>query len=291
MDAALARVGLIVHPSRDVQGAIATLETWARRRQTELVALTADSPAADVAACELVVALGGDGTALAALHLAGPVDRPVLGVACGSLGALTSVAGDEVTAALEEVDAGRSTPVRVPALELTCDDVQAGMAINDIAVVRDGLGQVLVSVSLDGVAYAAIAGDGLVVATELGSSAYAMAAGGPLLATGAGAMVVTPLAPHGGSVPPLVVGNDGRLSLTVEPGHGGVRYEIDGRPAAADGRRLAIGLRADYATLIRLAGEEPRLTGLRRRGLVLDSPRVLVRQARPLSPPAPPPSP
>src|SRR5215210_380004 len=90
MDAAIARVGLIVHPSRDVEGAIATLQAWARRRQTELVALTAGSPAADVAACELVVALGGDGTALAALHLAGPVDRPVLGVACGSLGALTA---------------------------------------------------------------------------------------------------------------------------------------------------------------------------------------------------------
>ena len=77
-----------------MRGAIATLEAWARRRQTELVTLTADSLAADVAACDLVVALGGDGTALAALHLAGPVDRPVLGVACGSLGALTATAGE-----------------------------------------------------------------------------------------------------------------------------------------------------------------------------------------------------
>jgi NAD+ kinase len=66
----------------------------------------------------------------------------------------------------------------------------------------------------------------------------------------------------------------------VEPGYGGVRYELDGRPTATDTHELEIGMSANYATLVRLANEEPRLAGLRRRGLVLDSPRVLVRQAR-----------
>ena len=93
-------------------------------------------------------------------------------------------------------------------------------------------------------------------------------------------MAVTPLAPHGGSCPPLVAGTGSRLTLTVEPGHGGVRHEVDGRPAAIEGRVLDIGWRAGYATLVRLADGEPRLAGLRRRGLVIDSPRVLVRDAR-----------
>ena len=154
------------------------------------------------------------------------------------------------------------------------------MAINDVAVIRDGAGQVLVSVSVDDVEYVQVAGDGIVVATPLGSSAYTMAAGGPILAPGAEGMAVTPLAPHGGSCPPLVAGSASRLSLTIQPGHVGVRYELDGRPVEAEGQSLSIGLRPRYATLVRLAGEEPRLTGLRRRGLVLDSPRVLVREAR-----------
>jgi NAD+ kinase len=96
-------------------------------------------------------------------------------------------------------------------------------------------------VSVDGVLYARIAGDGLVVATPLGSSAYTMAAGGPILAPGAERMAVTPLAPHGGSCPPLVAGTSSHLALTVEPGHSGVRHEIDGRPNAIEARRLTIG--------------------------------------------------
>ena len=136
------------------------------------------------------------------------------------------------------------------------------------------------SVEVDGVLYARVSGDGLVVATPLGSSAYTMASGGPILAPGAEGMAVTPLAPHGGSCPPLVAGIASRLTLTVEPGHGGVRHEIDGRRTAIEARLLTVAWRPDYATLVRLAEEEPRLTGLRRRGLVLDSPRVLVRAAR-----------
>jgi NAD kinase len=116
-----------------------------------------------------------------------------------------------------------------------------------------------------------------------------MAAGGPLLA-GVEGIVVTPLAPHGGSFPALVAGKDSRLSLSVDPGYGGVRQELDGRSIPAGAERLEIRMRSGYATLVRLAGEEPRLTGLRRRGLVLDSPRALVREDRLLKPAEPPPS-
>jgi NAD+ kinase len=179
--------------------------------------------------------------------------------------------------------------VDVPALEVVCDGGPADIAINDIVVVRDGPGQVIVSVSVDEVLWARVAGDGIVVATELGSSAYTMAAGGPLLA-GVEGIVVTPLAPHGGSFPPLVAGTDSRLSLTVDPGYGGVRHELDGRAAPAGAEQLEICVRAGYATLVRLADEEPRLTGLRRRGLVLDSPRALVREGRLLKPVEPRPS-
>ena len=230
--------------------------------------------------CELLVAVGGDGTTLAALHQGAAGSRPVLGIACGSVGALTSVTAEEARSALDAVAEGRWAPLELPGLEVAWPGGPAAVAINDFAVIRAGSGQVQVSVTVDDVLYAALSGDGLVVATPFGSSAYTMAAGGPVLAPGAVGMAVTPLAPHGGSVPPLVAGSASRLSIAVEPGHGGVRYELDGRPVAAETNELEIGMGASYATLVRLSREEARLAGLRRRGLVLDSPRVLVRQAR-----------
>jgi NAD+ kinase len=288
-----------VHPTRSLERVLPDVEGWASSHGVELGQVHVEGQTREVAdpvepgACDLLVAIGGDGTTLAALHAGAPASRPVLGVACGSIGVLTSVPADHAIAALDLVHSGRWTPVDISGLELAWGDEHADVAINDVVVIRDGPGQVLVSVTVDEVLYARVAGDGAVVATALGSSAYTMAAGGPLLAPGAEGIVVTALAPHAGSCPPLVAGPDSGLTLTIEPGYGGVRYEIDGRRTSVETRVLTVRLRAAYATLVRLAEEEPRLTGLRRRGLVVDSPRVLVREARTahLTPPGPPPSP
>jgi NAD+ kinase len=280
------QLGLVVHPVRDIEGVLDEIRAWASthglavgqvqvRGQTRRVA-----DPVDAAACDLLLAVGGDGTTLVALHAAAPSARPVLGVACGSIGALTSVTAEKLGWALDQVAGGQWTPAAIPALEVTWADATGGFAINDLTIIRDGTGQTLVSITVDGVLYARLAGDGLLVGTALGSSAYTMAAGGPLLAPGAEGMVVTPLAPHGGSCPPLVVGTGSRLALEIEPGFGGVRHELDGHAAGVDSAALTVGYRDDYATLVTLAEEEPRLTGLRRRGLVLDSPRVLVRERR-----------
>ena len=282
---ALRQVGLVVHPTRDVAGVLAVISEWSSRHGVAVGQVPAEGQSRRLADpveagdCDLLVAVGGDGTTLVALHAAARVGRPVMGVACGSVGALTSVRADEARWALEQVAEGRWTLRPVPGLEVGWNG-GGGVAVNDVVVIRDGPGQLLLSITVDGELYARVAGDGLVVASELGSSAYTMAAGGPLLAAGARGIAVTPLAPHGGSVAPLVAGPGSRVELDVEPGFGGVRYELDGRRSEVGGHELRIGRRDDYATLVTLADQEPRLTGLRRRGLVLDSPRVLVRDKR-----------
>ena len=275
-----------MHPTRHLERVLEYVDEWASAHAVEVGQVRIDgqtrrvADAVEAGACDLLVAVGGDGTTLAALHAGAPESRPVLGVACGSIGVLTSVTADRVTSALDFFQGGGWTPMEVPGLDLTWGAGHSQLAINDVAVLRDGPGQALVSVTVDDVLYARVAGDGVVVATSLGSSAYTMAAGGPILAPGAEGMVVTALATHAGSCPPLVTGADSQLILAIEPGYGGVRYEVDGRivPLAADD--LTVSLRPAYATLVRLADEESRLTGLRRRGLVLDSPRVLARDAR-----------
>jgi NAD+ kinase len=283
----LDQLGLVVHPTRSLDRVLADLRGWAEQHGVGVGQVGVPGQTREVAEpvdperCGLLVALGGDGTTLTALHAGAASSRAVLGIACGSVGVLTSVAGDRMTAALDQVAAGSWTAVDVPALEVRGAGERVALAINDLTVIRDGPGQLLVSVVVDDVLYARLAGDGLVVATPLGSTAYTMAAGGPILAAGADVLAITALAPHGGSAPPLVVGSGAKIALTVDPGRGGVRHEIDGRLVELDGDLLTVGVRARYATLVQLADEEPRLAGLRRRGLVTDSPRVLVHDARP----------
>jgi NAD+ kinase len=285
-ESALRRLGLVVHPTRRVDRVLLEIGSWAAAHGLEVgqVAILGQSrrvaEPVEAASCDLLLALGGDGTALVALHAGAPSARPVLGVACGSIGALTSVSAERVGWALERIAAGRFAQAAVPGLEVAWGEADGGVAINDVALVRDGPRQVMVSITVDEVLYAQVAGDGVVVATALGSSAYTMAAGGPILAPGAEAIVVTPLAPHAGSCPPLVAGSQSHLALRIESGYGPFRCELDGRLTTIGGSDLRFRQRGDYARLVSLPDEEPRLTGLRRRGLVLDSPRVAVRKAR-----------
>src|SRR5207247_7809345 len=123
--------------------------------------------------------------------------------------------------------------------------------------------------------YLRLAGDGLIVATTLGSSAYSMAAGGPLLASGTPGFVCTPLAMHGGSAPPLVVPADATATIALHPGYAGFDVEIDGHDRPLQSLLFHLSLHPDKVTLVAFAPAGRGLTALRKRGLVTDSPRVL----------------
>src|SRR5919108_427710 len=253
------QLGLVVHPTRDLEQVLGEIRDWASRHELGVGQVQVPDQSRQVAEpvqaddCDLLLALGGDGTTLLALHAGAAASRPVMGVACGSVGVLTSVHADQLPAALDHVAEDRWTREQVPGLDVTWGDGEGGVAINDVAIIRDGTGQVVISITVDGVLFARIAGDGLVAATALGSTGYTMAAGGPILAPGAEGMAITPLAEHGGGCPSLVAGDDSELTLEVDPGYGGVRYEIDGRPTPGPGGRLSIRHRPEYATLVALA--------------------------------------
>ena len=234
----------------------------------------------EIADSDLVLALGGDGTTLHALHAAAKAGRPVLGVACGSLGALTATPAEDLADALDRVARGEWSPHRLPALRVTGDGALDRAAINDVVVVRKGAGQVIVEIHVDGQLYVRYAGDGIVVATPAGSSAYTLAAGGPILAKTSEGMVVTPIANHGGCCPPLVVGSQSEICLHIEPGYGGARLELDGQIDDAQPAELRAARVEDYATLVGLGDAEPFFAGLRRRRILIDSPRVLARDDR-----------
>jgi len=276
------RIAILVHPTRDVRQALAGVREWAAERGVELVELGAadDTPEVSLGGARMIVAVGGDGTVLAALRAAAPESLPVLGVACGSLGALTTVAAPELNDALDRFEAGEWTPHRIPALVIEPDAGQGMRAINDLVVVRNGGGQVTTTVEIDGALYGRWAGDGAVAATQIGSSAYSMAAGGPLLMPAGDAWVITPLNPHGGYIPAAVVGARQRVRLVVEPGYAGARVEVDGRETDLPVGGFDLTMQEDFATLVRVGDHGGYLAGLRRRRILIDSARVLARDAR-----------
>ena len=286
MMAGVKRIGLVVHPRRKLDTPLASLHAWAADAGVEVVQVPMPgvdrvvAEAGEASACDLIVALGGDGTTLAGLHAAARAGRPVLGIACGSLGALTATFAEHTSEALQAFAAGRWQRRRVPAVVVTAESRETCFAINDVVVVRKGASQIAVSIDVDGDRFAAFAGDGVVIATPLGSSAYTLAAGGPVVAPGTDAIVMTPLAPHGGTVPPLVAARGSEVTLTIEPGYYGARIEVDGHIQDLPGLRLTLSWRRDYVTLVTFDGAEGFFAGLRRRGILADSPRVRAREGR-----------
>jgi NAD+ kinase len=262
---------------------------WADENGIELVQAPAATSQRRVAEegdpgqSELIVSVGGDGTTLAALRTGAVAGRPVLGIACGSLGALATVSVRDAKRSLERFGRGEWIPRRFPALSVGRGEGGAGedlFALNDVTVVRSSGGQVRMTVLVDGSLYARIAGDGGVVSTQIGSSGYAISAGGPLLNSGLAGFVFTPLSKHGGFCPPLVIGAGSELEIDVAAGFGGGRLEIDGQVADERVGSLTIGLHPDVATMVSFPDQEPLLAGLRRRGIILDSPRLVVEGNR-----------
>lgn len=281
------RVGVLVHPTRPVHAALEALRKWTEDHDLQLIQIPAGqqpsvAPAGEVGACDLVAALGGDGTVLKALHAAATTHTPVMGVAQGSLGALTTVSQTELRAGLDHFASGDWLPHHLPALRVGSATGQMAWAINDLVIGRRGGTQLVLDLCVADELYARMAGDGIVIATPLGSSAYSMAAGGPLLDVGTNAFVCTPLAMHGGCAPPLVVPDERDVSLQAHPGHDGFDLMIDGFHVDSTSHRFDVTIEHQYATLVGVGDLKSGLPGLRERGLIADSPRVLGRGRRAL---------
>jgi NAD+ kinase len=279
-------LGIVVHPTRNIDRPLDAVGRWAARHGSDLIQVPVPGNQREVTKpgrpedCDLIVSIGGDGTMLAAIRASMHLDRPVLGVASGSLGALTSVGEDKVERALDRLADQDWVPRRLPGLDITLDHGDSLVALNDIAIVRAGQGQIRATAKVDGALYARLAGDGCVVSTAVGSSAYALAAGGPLLLPGAHVFLFTPLPTHGGFHPPLVIGADSRLELDTDAGRNGVRVELDGQVTDLKVSSLQVQLRPDVATLVSFADQESLLAGLRRRKIIIDSPRILADDGR-----------
>ena len=234
----MSTVGILVRPDLGKAGpAVRDLVAWLQERRvgacvderTAALVEVADSVSCRVASgpevaagADVLVVLGGDGTLLAASHL---VDRPVpvLGVNFGSLGFLTEITMPELYPTLEGVLRGdyKFEERRMLRARLQQPDAAdtTGDVLNDVVVTKAALSRIIeFDVAIDGLFVSAFRADGLIVSSPTGSTAYNLAAGGPILHPTLDAVVLTPICPHMLTNRPLVVSDRSSIEVRLRAG-------------------------------------------------------------------------
>ncbi|MDT8435713.1 MAG: NAD(+)/NADH kinase [Gemmatimonadota bacterium] len=221
-------------------------------------------------AIDVLVTLGGDGTLLRGARLAGPLDRPVLGVNLGHLGFLTAAPADLLEEALRRWVEGDTTEERRLALDV--EILRAGAApaesgreagssreyaLNDAVVHKGGFARLIrMRVWVEDEEIGQYSADGIVIATATGSTAYSLSAGGPILVPSLDALVASPVCPHTLAVRPVVVPADAPITveITSDTQDGDVLLTVDGQPGGGlgSGDRVRISKSHHLIRLIRL---------------------------------------
>ena len=169
---------------------------------------------------DLIVAVGGDGTMLHAASLAGDEDVPLLGINRGRLGFLTDVSPQEMLENLDQILGGnyaRESRLRLRATLKSSDRKETtALALNDIVLQRRDTGRMLdFETRIAGRYVNTHMGDGLIVATPTGSTAYALSCGGPIIEPQLDAVVVVPICPHTLSDRPIVIPANQEIEVTL----------------------------------------------------------------------------
>lgn len=217
--------------------------------------LPPDQLAAEV---DLIVAVGGDGTMLHAARGAAQHRVPLLGVNRGRLGFLTDVSPELMGETINTILSGDYVTEDRLMLEA---EISGGkktrgpmLALNDVVLKTASTGHMQdFRTSVDGEYVNTHGGDGLIVATPTGSTAYALSCGGPIIRPNVDALVIVPIAPHTLSDRPLVVRSSSQVTVRVEPRPESQRAEV-----ACDGEAFGEIGRADTLT-IRVAEETVQL--------------------------------
>jgi len=185
---------------------------------------------------DLVIVLGGDGTLLSAARAFANTQIPILSVNLGSLGFLTEIPLAELYTMLEAWCENCATfEVRsMIRIELFRDgqSFQTWDALNDVVVAKGAIARMAdFTVDIDQQFVATFRADGIIVSTPTGSTAYSLAANGPIVMPSVNAMVVTPICPHLLTIRPIVVHGDSAITLHVEGVPSQTYLTVDGQEA------------------------------------------------------------
>ncbi len=245
MNPAVKKVGLIFkrHDPR-VPSILAELIPWLKSRQIEVYldeALASPysgsciptPPSQLPARADVFAVFGGDGTLLYGARLAAGSATPILGVNLGSLGFLTEVKLGEMRPAFEALFSGNY--YLEDRMLLNVEVFRRGqvaeryMALNDAVINKGALARIIeVEVRVDAQLVSTFRGDGLIISTPTGSTAYSLSAGGPIVFPTLAAFIITPICPHALTNRPVVVPDSGTIGVTLLHG-ADVMLTVDGQ--------------------------------------------------------------
>lgn len=183
----------------------------------------------DLNEIDFIVTFGGDGTILRRLHRHPSIQAPVFGVNLGSLGFMADIPINQIFSSLDKLIAGKYTVQERLVLDGIHENGERSFAVNDIVIHRAHVPSLIdLSIFVDGKYLNTFSADGLIISTPCGSTAYSMAAGGPILTPELNAIILTPICPHTLSNRPIVLMPKQELLVHYSSHYDPVEITFDG---------------------------------------------------------------
>lgn len=230
--AQIRKVGVVLNPEkRDARKVLTELKAWLEERGLEVVDdLTL--PRGEIPKnSDAIIVLGGDGTLLNLAKFMTEDSGPILGVNMGGLSFLTETTQKELYSTLEEMLAGECEISERMMLEAGLSGREEKyVALNDIVITKSAASRVLtLAVRIDGKDFISYLGDGIIISTPTGSTAHALAAGGPIVHPSVDSCIIIPLCPHTLASRPLVSPQDKEIKLSFGPEAEEIVMAVDGQ--------------------------------------------------------------
>lgn len=264
------RVAIVAHPKKpDAPEAVVNVRASLQKYGIDVILESVTAELVDEKGvddfhekAELIISLGGDGTLLQTLHRIAPTPIPIAGVNIGTLGFLTACTDEEIDLLSQAIAQNEIHLVERAMLNVEMTEVGGKkhefIALNEAVLMRGETGRLVsLEARVDGELLNEYNADGLLVATPTGSTAYSLAAGGPLIGPRSGVFVITPICSHSLSNRSLVLSEDSVIDLlpsgrTDEP----ILFSVDGRDILRleQGSNVRVTKHSQCLNLVRLPG-------------------------------------
>ena len=223
----------------------------------------------DIAHTRFIFCFGGDGTVLEVVRFAGHKQIPILGVNFGRLGYLTSITQTQLIPATEKLLQEVYKIEERSMLSVVSDPPgifqEKNQGINDLTIHKSITNEMItVHAYINGEFLNSYRGDGIIVATPTGSTAYSLSCGGPIIFPHASTFVITPVAPHSLTVRPVVIPDDWVISLEIEARSGKAMVSLDTRTKLVDTFTSLAIKRAEYRVQLLRMSDNKHIDNLRR---------------------------
>lgn len=245
------RIGIAINPTKDNNNEILHLVKSKLQKKFNLEEIcifnSYDAKQQDFKEkIDIIIVLGGDGTLLnVAREISKKYQIPILGINIGNLGFLSSTDISSIDEALDKIKRGQYRKDSRMLLECKIGEcTERENALNDIVVARGTLSRIVkFDVYVDNKLYASFKGDGLIVTTPTGSSAYSFSAGGPIIYPNLELITLTPICPHTNGMQTIVLSGKSNIEIIPENGEEEIYLTIDGQKATRIEQRTSIKVR------------------------------------------------